>query len=212
LDNYELLWVLESCLETPASAVYGLGPQPWSAGLLITHRQCIWLRVENEMLLSALLDLLPELDMYRFYTSNTETLEMLKRWFPQGQVSQSQLCVRNLTKTWRRRFDVTVQVNSDPSTVGGQAFSVTAQDGRLVATCASQQVVLPWQEIIQWKLLEGQDLVYWTEQVFGVITAAVLSEGCPVVVRIEDSTLFGILEPLGYREFSQLYYYVAARE
>jgi len=106
LDNYELLWVLESCLETSASAVYGLGSFPWTAGLLAVHRQCIWLRLENEMLLETLLAQLPEPDFYRFYTTSPQTLDMLQRWFPGGILTQSCLCVRNLTRTWKKRFEV----------------------------------------------------------------------------------------------------------
>jgi len=33
-----------------------------------------------------------------------------------------------------------------------------------------------------------------------------------VVVRTDSEAVLGILEDLGYREFSKLYYYVAARE
>jgi hypothetical protein len=212
LENYELLWVLESCLDTPAGAVFGLGTEPWSAGLMIIQRQCIWLRLENEILLESLLAELPEWDLYRFYTASANTADMLSRWFPRGQLSQSWLWVRNLTKTWRKRFPVSVQVNPDPDASGGRIFAVSDQDGRAIAFCTSQQVVAPWQEVIQWSLQAEKDLVYWTEQAFGAVTAALLEDGSPVVVRVEDEELTGVLEPLGYREFSQLFYYVAARE
>ena len=212
LANYELLWVLESCLETSASMVYGLGNHPWHAGILIMHRHCVWLRLQNEMLLETLMAPLPKLDLYRFYTTEADTLEMLKRWFPQGQLTQSRLCVRNLTKTWRKRFDLTVETEPDPTTIGGQTYSIVGPTGDLIANASSQQVVMPWQEIIDWQLLMEKDLVYWTEHVLGAITAVILADGCPAVLRVEDEALFSLLEPLGYREFSQLYYYVAARE
>jgi hypothetical protein len=212
LGNYELLWVLESCLETSASDVYGLGRHPWHAGLLVMHRHCLWLKLQNEMLLEALLAVLPKLDLYRFYTTDTETLEMLRRWYPQGQLTQSRLCVRNLTKTWRKRFDVSVTVNADPATVGGFTFCLTGPGQETIATASSQQVVVPWQEIMDLQLLAEQDLVFWSEHVLGAITAVILAEGCPAVIRVGNEELYNILEPLGYREFSQLYYYVAARE
>ncbi len=212
LENYELLWVLESCLETPASSIYGLGVQPGSAGIMIIHRDCVWLRLDNEMLMTALLAPLPEQDFYRFYTSNAATLDMLRRWFPQGQLSQSRLCVRNLTKTWRKRFAVEIQVEPDPETVGGQIYAAWNAEGSLVAQCRVEEVVQPWHEVVQWQLTREQDINYWLEQVFGEVTATLLSQGCPVVVRVEEDEFFSILEPLGYREFSQLYYYVAVKE
>lgn len=211
LENYELLWVLESCLETPTSNVYGLGEHPWAAGLLVIHRQCAWIRLKNEMLFETLLEPLPELEMHRFFTTSLDTLGMLKRWFPQGQLSQSRLCVRNLTKTWRKRFDVSLEVSPDLATAGGNTFLAFAED-RIVATCTSQLVVLPWHELVQWSLKMDSDKAYWTEHALGAITAALLSEGSPVIVRVADEELFVILETLGYREFSQLYYYVAAGE
>lgn len=211
LENYELLWVLESCLETPASSVYGLGSHPWTAGLLIYHRQCFWLQLENEMLIEQILNPLPELDMYRFFTTSSDTLDMLKRWYPQGQLSQSRLCVRNLTKTWRKRFEVSLEVTPDSATAGGQTFLASAGE-RIIAACSSQQVVQPWQEIVEWSLKADFDKAYWTEQALGAITSSLLGEGSPVIIRVEEDELFGILESLGYREFSQLYYYVAARE
>jgi len=211
LENYELLWVLESCLETPASAVYGLGVVPWSAGLMIVHRNCVWLRLDNEMLLTALLVQLPEQDIYRFYTTSASTLDMLQRWFPQGQQTESRLYVRNLTKTWRKRFDVEVNIEPDPATLGGQICTFMA-GGEPVATCAIQEVVLPWKEVVQWVMAKDQDLLYWIEQVFGALTSILLGQGSPVVVRTDSEAVLGILEDLGYREFSKLYYYVAARE
>jgi len=210
LDNYELLWVLESCLETPASAVYGLGSFPWTAGLLAVHRQCIWLRLENEMLLETLLAQLPEPDFYRFYSTSPHTLDMLQRWFPGGILTQSCLCVRNLTRTWKKRFEVSVNSAPDPNTVGGWDYEVLDSDGGLVAACSSQQVVPPWQEIIKWAPVKEES--FWTEQAWGAVTAVLLARGSPVVVRADSEDLFVALEPLGYREFSKLYYYVAARE
>lgn len=209
LDNYELLWVLESCIETPASAVYGLGSFPWTAGLLAVHRQCIWLRLENEMLLETLLAQLPELDLCRFYTASPHTLDMLQRWFPGGALTQSSLCVRNLTRTWKKRFEVSVSSAPNPNTLGGWDYEVRDSEGGLVAACSSQQVVSPWQEIIQWVPVKEES--YWTEQAWGAVTNLLLAQESPVVVRA-DRKLLAILEPLGYREFSQLYYYVAAGE
>lgn len=211
LINYELMWVLESCFETPASTVYGLGSFPWSAGILITHRQCFWLWLKNERFLETLLSPLPKQDMYRFYTSEHETLDMLQRWFPHGQLSQSKLCVRNLTKSWRKRFDISIEVSENPATLGGQSFTGTDKDGRLIASAFSQQAVLPWHEIFDWEIHFQQDISYWTEQFFGAITSALLDEGFPVIVRVQDNVL-NLLEPLGYRQFCELYYYVAAGE
>lgn len=212
LENYEFLWVLDSCLETFSSTVYGLGAHPWSAGLFILHRQCIWLRLENELFLETMLAALPEMEVFRFYSTKSDTIEMMKRWFPNGQLAQSRLCVRNLTKTWRKRFDVSLQVNPDPSTTGGQTFTVFASDQGLIASCSSQQAVPPWHEIMNWSLEAGQDIAYWTEQAFGAVTAELLAEGNPIIVRVDDDELYGILESLGYREFSNLYYYVASSE
>lgn len=211
LENYEFLWVLESCLETPSSSVYGLGTMPWPAGLMITHRDCVWLRVDNEMLLTALLTPLPEQDFYRFYTTSATTLDMLQRWFPQGQCSQSRLCVRNLTKTWRKRFAVSTYVELDISAFGRETYIVVDGNDNLVADCTVEEVVQPWHEILQWSLVGEQDLNHWTEQVFGAITATLLAEGSPIVVRSDNDDFFTILQGLGYREFNQLYYYVAAR-
>jgi len=210
LENYELLWVLESCLETASSAVYGLGAAPWSAGLLILHRDCLWLQLENEVLLTSLLAPLPEQDIFRFYTTNPKTMDMLKRWFPQGKLSQSQLCVRNLTKNWRKRFDASVKVEPAENG-GGQEFLLTAGDD-VVARCTCQQVVSPWQEIMHWSLEVEQDRRYWAEHVFGAVTATILAQGYPAVVRVENEELYSVLEPLGYRGFSQLFFYVATSE
>lgn len=210
LENYELLWVLESCLETPASAVYGMGSFPWLAGLMAVHRQCIWIRLENEMLLEALLAQLPEFDLCRFYTANPHTLDMLQRWFPGGVLTQSALCVRNLTRTWKKRFEVSLNFAPDPNTLGGWDYEALGPDGGMLATCSSQQVVSPWQEIIKWNQVKEER--YWTEQAWGAVTSHLLAQGSPVVARADREELLAILEPLGYREFSKLYYYVAARE
>lgn len=212
LENYELLWVLESCLETPASSVHALGVQLGSAGIIVIHRDCVWLRLDNEMHLSALLEPLPEQDYYRFYTSNASTLDMLQRWFPQGQLSQSRLCVRNLTKTWRKRFAVEIQVEADPETPGAQIYVAWDAEGGLVAQCRVEEVVQPWHEVVQWQVTREQDVNYWTEQVFGAATAALLAKGSPVVVRVAEDELYSSLETLDYREFKQLYYYVAVKE
>jgi hypothetical protein len=211
LQNYELLWVLESCLETPASTVYGLGSRPGSAGIMVLHRDCVWLRLDNELLLSSFLAPLPEQDYYRFYTTNPVTLDMLQRWFPQGQLSQSRLCARNLTKTWRRRFVVEVQVEPDRNAPGGEIYLVQDKEGGLAANCRVEEVVRPWHELVQWQLVPDQDIFYWTEQVLGAVTAALLAQGKPAVVRAEDENVFAILDALGYREFNQLFYYVAAQ-
>jgi len=210
LENYELLWVLESCLETPASAVYGLGSFPWPAGLMAVHRQCIWLSLENEMLLEMLLAQLQEQDIYRFYTTSPPTLNMLQRWFPGGILAQSSLCARNITKNWKKRFEVFVRSAPDPDTLEGWDYEILGSNGNLAGVCSSQQVVPPWQEIIKWAPVKEED--YWTEQAWGAVTAFLLAEGNPVVVRVDSEALFAVLEPLGYREFSKLYYYVAARE
>lgn len=212
LENYELLWVLESCLETPASAVYGLGSRPGSAGIMVLHRDCVWLRLDNEMLFSSLLAPLPEQDFYRFYTTSPATLDMLQRWFPQGQLSQSRLCARNLTKTWRKRFAVEVQIEPDESAPGGDIYLVQDSAGAVVATCRVEEVVRPWREVVKWQLNPDQDIFYWTEQVLGAVTAALLAQDSPVVVRAEAENVFEILEALGFREFNQLFYYVAAQE
>ncbi len=79
-----------------------------------------------------------------------------------------------------------------------------------MAACSSQQVVPPWQEIIKWVPVKEES--FWTEQAWGAVTAVLLARGSPVVVRADSEDLFVALEPLGYREFSKLYYYVAARE
>ncbi|HPZ21823.1 MAG: hypothetical protein ACOX21_01075 [Bacillota bacterium] len=210
LENYELMWVLESCLETPSSSVYGLGAFPWAGGLVAIHRQCIWLRLDNEMHLETLLAPLPDLDLCRFYTAGLHTLDMLQRWFPGGVVTQSSLCVRNLTSTWKKRFEVTVSSNPDPHTLGGWDYEVYDADGVLAATCSSQQVVSPWQEIIEWVGYRLEN--YWVEQAYGAVTAELLGRGSPVVIRADTEELSALLAPLGYREFGKLYYYVAPRE
>ena len=210
LEHYELLWVLESCLETLASAVYGLGSFPWLTGLMVVHRQCIWLRLENEMLLETLLAQLPEQDIYRFYTTSPQTLNMLQRWFPGGILTQSRLCARNLTKSWKKRFEVNVRSAPDPETLGGWDYEILDSNGNLAAVCSSQQVVPPWQEIIKWAPVKDER--YWIEQAWGAVTAFLLAEGNPVAVRVDSEDLFAVLDPLGYREFSKLFYYVAGRE
>lgn len=210
LENYEWLWVLESCLETPSSAVYSLGAGPWSAGLLILHRQCVWLRVENEMLLEDLLAPLPGAEVYRFYTTSPATVDMLERWFPHGQLSRSQLCVRKLTSSWRKRFPVEVSFASHSGPAQGELVMVQNGGGEIIAGFKVEQAVAPWYEVVEWNLAVSQDVAYWRQQAFGAVTAALLNRGNPVVVRAEDRELYNDLEGLGYREFCQLYYYVAA--
>lgn len=210
LENYELMWVLESCLETPSSAVYGLGFFPWTGGLVAIHRQCTWLRLENEMHLETLFEPLPALDLCRFYTTSLHTLDMLQRWFPGGVVTQSSLCVRNLTRTWKKRFEVSVSAIPDPNTLGGWDYEIHDGDGVLVATCSSQQVVSPWQEVIEWIGVKVEN--YWMEQAYGAVTAMLLGRGSPVVVRADTEEMLALLEPIGFREFGKLYYYVAPRE
>ena len=207
LANYELLWVLESCLGTPASIVYGLGPFPWGAGLMAIHRSCIWLRLENEMFLESFLEQLPSEEIFRFYTAKLETLEMLQRWLPGGSLTTSSLYARPLTQSWKRRFAVTLQSTPDPDTLGGWHYEISDSQGSRVATCSSQKVVPPWQEIIE--LESVREETYWTEQALGAVTADLLAGGSPVVIRV-DRGLFDILAPLGYREFNELYYYVTA--
>lgn len=209
LKNYELIWVLEACLETPMSNVIGLGPFPWRAGLLISHRQCYWLKLDNEVFLEGLLSHLPNIELYRFFTTDAATLAMLSRWLPGGVASQSALMVRNNTQTWKKRFQVSLRVVPDSNTFAGFEYEITNPSGELVAVCSSQQVVPPWQEIIKWVPLLNED--YWLGQALGSVTALLLAQGYPVVMRVDRGTLGTLMEPLGYREFACIYYYITAR-
>ena len=209
LHNYEMLWVLESCLETGAGAVFGLGSFPWDMGLLAVHRRCAWLSLTDETRLEPLLAQLPELEVYRFYTADPGVLDMLARWLPGGARHQSGLWVRPLTRSWKKRFSVSLRFSPDPHTRGGWDYQVFDPEG-LVATCSSQSAVPPWQEVMKWApLRSGQ---YWAEQALGAVTANLLARDCPVVVRAEGDEEPALLESLGYREFCQLYYYIAPGE
>lgn len=177
---------------------------------MIIHRQCIWLQLENELLLEEFLTWVPEFDLYRFFTTSANTLDMLKRWLPGGNVIQSALFVRNLTSNWRKRFSVLVHTTPDPSATGGWEQVVTDATGNLVATCSCQQVVPPWQEIVGWEPVTEKG--YWPEQALGAVTATILERGSPVIIRAEGEEMRAQLAPLGYREFCQLFYYVAAKE
>lgn len=210
LANYELLWVLESCLETGPSAVYGLGAFPGAAGFISIHRNCAWLSLRNEMLLEPLLAQLPELDFHRFFTTSAATLAMLERWLPGGVLTQSSLWVRDLTRAWKKRFFVTVDSVRDPNTLGGWRHTVVSREGDRIAELSSQLVVPPWQEITEWTPLTNES--YWLEQALGAVTAFLLATGSPVVFRAVGEENMEILAGLGYREFSKIFFYVAPGE
>ncbi|MTI96864.1 MAG: hypothetical protein FH749_15550 [Firmicutes bacterium] len=211
LANYELLWVLEGCLANAASQVYGLGDPVRPAGILVIHRQCLWLRVQEERWLEPLLEKLPREPIYRFYTTEEAMLDMLMRWFPQGEYSQSSLMVRNVSKSWRKRFDVRVErVDSGPD-MAGYLFNIYA-DSSLIAAVSGQSHVAPYLELVSWKVYEQDSYYQLLEPVFGALTSHCLETEQPVVVRSGDANLLTVLESLGYKSFSPLYYYVAAAE
>lgn len=213
LHNYELLWVLDACLESPGSMVAGVGRYPWPAGLMIRHRECFWLRLANEMFMEDLLGCFPRQDVYRVYTTDHQSLDMLKRWLPGGESRQSSLCVRNATKSWRRRFSVSPELaggeNADDP---GTEYRLYTTSRQVIASVTVRSLVEPFQEITHWEIYADSQYSYWLEEVFGAMVNHFLSQKLPVVARLGEDSLVQLLEPLGFREFSPLYFYIGLAE
>jgi hypothetical protein len=209
LDNYEFLWVLEGCMNNAASSVWAIGEFPWSAGYVICHRQCHWLRLNNEKFMEPLLDCLPKEPILKFYVDNRVTLEMLTRWYPGGMFSESTLFVRRNSQSWRKRFDLDL-IQEEESTLGRRMLFGN-QLGP-VATITAKAVVKPYVEISEWTLHCEENRWFWLEQAIGLTTGIFMAKGKPMVIRVNQDPLKESLGVLGYREFSPLYYYMAIKD
>lgn len=213
LQNYELLWVLEGCQNSPGSTVAGVGSFPWPAGIILFHRGCFWLRLENEIFMDQLLDCLPRQEVYRVYTTEPSSLDILKRWLPGGELRQSALCVRNVTRSWRKRFSLTPEpIANDNAGEPGVEYHLFDSSHRLVATVKVQTLVAPYQEITDWKFFTESQHSFWLEEIFGAMVNLYMSQQLPLVVRLGEDSLMELVEPLGFREFSPLYYYIGLEE
>lgn len=213
LQNYELLWVLEGCQDSPGSTVAGVGSFPWPAGMMLHHRDCFWLRLENEIFMEQLLGSFPRQEVYRVYTTEPNSLDILKRWLPGGEVRQSALCVRNVTRSWRKRFSLSPEpIAHDNADEPGEEYNLFDASRRLVASVKVQTLVAPYQEITDWEILIESQHSYWLEEVFGAMVNWYMGRQLPLVVRLREESVEQLLEPLGFREFSPLYYYIGLVE
>ncbi len=212
LENYELLWVLDGCLDSPGGTVVGAGSCPWPAGILVRQRDCFWLRLNNELLLKDMLGAFPRPDVYRIYTTDNESLEMLQRWLPDGDTRQSVLAVRNVTKTWRKRFEVSPRQVPPLNGVDQHRYILETEQGQKIASLTVRNLVENFQEITDHEFhVEGQHS-YWLEEVAGAMVNHFMTLEQPVTMRLADENLLQLLEPLGFRQFSPLYYYVGIME
>ena len=212
LDNYELLWVLDGCLDSPGGAVVGVGSYPWPAGILIRQRDCFWLRLHNETFLEQMLSAFPRPDVYRIYTTDNQSLEILQRWLPGGDTRHSVLAVRNLTKTWRKRFEVSPRKLPPVNGADQCRYVLETDQGVKIASVIVRNLVEDFREITEHQFhVEGQHS-YWLEEVAGAMVNHFMDTGQPVTMRLADENMLHLLEPLGFRQFSPLYYYVGMME
>ena len=212
LDNYELLWVLDGCLTSPGGSVVGVGSFPWPAGILVRQRDCFWLRLHNETFFEELFKAFPRPDVYRIYTTDDHSLEMVQRWLPGGDTRHSVLAVRNVTKTWRKRFEVTPRKLSPINGADQYRYVLETDNGKKIASVTVCNLVEDFQEISEHKFhVEGQHS-YWWEEVAGAMVSHFMEKEQPVVMRLADEAMLHLLEPLGFRQFSPLHYYVGMME